>query len=208
MPHPKHAYHLLAVVSLCLIPVAVRADDSTSESNPSESAAPRLTSRVEPGEFIGEEQLRRVYVNAGTNQYGFIVPHGLRVDTSSSERLTLVEPSMAYFLTMQVTGSGTDALTQLRQRYPGAEVAEQTTTEAAGHRGTVFDLRWRNPEGVNRWVRAVFIPAGASTLQFDLISDQSRLNEAQLALSGLLQRLQSNETGRLQMEIGRMPDHS
>lgn len=208
MPRRKQVCPLLAAISLCLIPPAGRADDSNSETNAPEPATARLTARVEPGEFIGEEQIRRVFVNAGTNRYGFIVPPGLRVDASSSGRLTLVEPAMGYYLTMQVIDQAPDARTQLRQRYPGGEITEQSTTEAAGHRGAVYDLRWKNPEGVNRWVRTVFLPAGGSMLQFDLVSDQARLNEAQLALSGLLQRLQSNEQGQLQMEIGRMPDHS
>jgi hypothetical protein len=174
-----------------------------------------MVSRVEPGEFVGEEQLRRVYVTVGASQYGSIVPHGLRVDTANPDKVTLADPGLGFFLTLRVTppaaASGNlDEVSRQRllQNYPNAEILDQTTTEVTGRRCPTFDLRWKSADGPMRMVRVVYLSTAGGMLEFTLVADLARFGEAQIALGGLLHRFRTNESGALQMEVLPPPEHS
>lgn len=174
-----------------------------------------FAARLEAGEFIGEEQIRRLYVTAGSNQFGFIVPSGLRVDLSRADRVTLADPELCFFLTLRIVGhsavapGATEAFRQQAlQYYPGALLTEESNAEAAGARGPMFNLRWKPAEGVDRIVTVAFIPNGAGVLEFSAVSEQAKSSEAQGMLAGLLQRFQSSQGSRLRMETFRQPDYN
>jgi hypothetical protein len=209
--YPRHGCLLL---SLSLLPFRAAAADEPAADEAPRTAPPPLVSRVEPGEFIGEEQLRRVYITVGASQYGTIVPHGLRVDTANPDKVTLADPGLGFFLTLRVTppaaSTRLDEVSRQRllQNYPNAEILDQATTEVTGHRCPSFDLRWKSGDGPVRMVRVVYLSTASGLLEFTLVADQSRFGEAQIALGGLLHRFRTNEGGALQMEVFRTPDHS
>lgn len=167
---------------------------------------------VESGEFIGDEQIRRLYVTAGSNHFGFIVPSGLRVDLSHADRVTLMDPELSFFLTLRINGRstmGTDVLREKTlQQYPGALVIEESSAEVAGAHGPLFNLRWKPAEGVDRIVTVALIPNAAGLLEFSAVADRGRSFDAQSTLTGLMQRFQSSQGERLRMETFRQPDYN
>lgn len=167
---------------------------------------------MEHGEFIGEDQIRRLYLSVGSNQCGFIVPSGLRVDVSRADRVTLSAPDLSYFLMIRIRGNSAGVMDGFRkqalQDYPGALLTEESSAEAAGRSGPMFNLRWKQAEGVDRAVTVAFIPNAAGVLEFSVVAEKGKSSEAQSTLVGLLQRLQSAERGRLKMETFRQPDYN
>lgn len=212
MPLPKLRAGQLAATLLggCLLTAAAQTGETVV---PTEPAAPlAFVARVESGEFIGTEQLRRMYVSVGTNQLGFVVPEGLRVDVSRADRITLAQSDLSFFLTVRIVANAASANDTLREQalahYPGALLVEETNLEAAGQRGPMFNLRWKPTGGVDRMVTMAFLPTTAGVLELDLVADQAKFTEAQNALSGLLCRLQSCSGGKLRMETFRQPEHN
>ena len=201
------------MVCMGFLLTTVKADDNV---NPQlQTGAVTFGARVESGEFIGAEQLRRLYISAGSNQIGFLVPSGMRVDLSRADRVTLTEPDLSYFLTLRINANvpaGSEADDMLRNRalrdYPGAMLTDEGNTEAAGRRGHLFTLRWRPAEGVDRAVTVAYIPNAAGLLEFSVVAEQRKSSEAQNALIGLLQRLQSSTGDRLRMMTFRQPDYN
>jgi hypothetical protein len=212
-PLPSNPAALLAasLLAASLCPRNARAD---GDASPPERSLP-FAAWVENGEFIGTEQLRRVYVSVGTNQLGFLVPAGLRVDVSRADRITLTQTDFSYFLTLRIVASSAlpnpanDALRQQAlAHYPGALLLDETTLEAAGRRGPMLSLRWKPAEGVDRVVTLAYLPTVAGVLEIALVAEQARFGEAQSALGGLLGRLQSCSGGRLRMETFRLPEYN
>jgi hypothetical protein len=203
-------------LSLSLVSVCVTAADEPAAAEAPQNLPSPLVSRVESGEFIGDEQLRRVYVTVGASQYGSIVPHGLRVDTASTDRVSLVDTGMHYFLTLRVLpplpalekNLEAACRPRLEHNYPKAEVIEMSATEVAGRRCPVFDLRWTNGDGLVRSVRVAYLSTTGGLIEFTAVAEPALFGEALTALGGLMQRLQTNENGMLQMVTFRLPDNS
>ncbi|MFO1513118.1 MAG: hypothetical protein U1F83_09435 [Verrucomicrobiota bacterium] len=206
---------VLGLLGSSLLVGFLQADEEEAKpNNPTDVTT--IVAWVENGEFIGEEQIRRLYVNAGSNHLGFIVPTGLRVDVSRPERVTLTAPDLSFFLTLRILGSTLPAgggspdtfRQQTMQHYPGAVLSDESTAEVAGRRGPVFNLRWKPAEGLDRVVIVAFIPNAAGVLEFSIVAERGKAAEAQNALSGLLQRFQSTEGARLRMETFRQPEYN
>ena len=193
-----------------LLSPVVRAEETASDGLPSSSIT--FSAWVENGEFIGDEQLRRLYVSSGTNKFGFLIPSGLRVDISQADRVTLMQPDLSYFITLRINAGvplgADDFRRQVLLHYSGALLIEETSAEAAGRRGPMFNLRWKPAEGTDRVVTVAYIPNAIGILEFSVVAEFSKSAEAQSALIALLGRLQSSERGRLRMETFRQPDYN
>jgi hypothetical protein len=209
MPPPKPAACLAAAfLGLRLLCVDANADGGAAQEGRREAVS--FAAWVESGEFIGDEQLRRLYVSVGSNQCGFIVPSGLRVDLSRADRVDLMMPDLSYFITLRIGKSAAASLglydgfrQQALEDYPGAALTDEGTTEVEGRRGPTYYLRWKPAEGVDRTVTVAFVPTTAGVLEFSAVAETSKASEAQSALVGLLQRLQSGERGKFKMESPR-----
>jgi hypothetical protein len=214
MPHPRPAACLAAaLLGYRLLAGVAFADEGANPGRPLEPIT--FAAWVENGEFIGEEQIRRLYVTAGSNHFGFIVPSGMRVDVSRADRVTLMESDLSYFLTLRINGSSTSGvgaeggfLQQALHHYPGALLTDESSTEVAGRRGPLFSLHWKPAEGVDRAVVVAFIPNTAGVLEFSAVAERGKVAEARSALVGLLQRFQSSEGARLRMETFRQPEYN
>jgi len=208
MPRPKVVTSLLlAGTVVCLVPGALAGE---TQAEPARTEAVAFAAWVENGEFIGDEQIRRIYLSAGTNQFGFIIPTGLRVDLSRADRITLTASDMGYFVTMRIiSGHPTQGWRQqLLAKYPGATVDDESSTEVAGRHGPLFNLRWKPEGGVDRAVTVAFVPSAAGVLEFALVADQHKASDAQASFAGMLQRLQSGTKGHFRMETFRQPEHN
>jgi hypothetical protein len=165
---------------------------------------------VHDGETIGWQQVRRVIVTCGTNEFGFIAPYGLRV-SGSQDNVTLAATNYTYFLAFRIlattivqanpgdTGGHREFL--LRQ-FPGAKILEEYSKTAAGLNGPAFDLRVKTDAGTERAVCVAMIPCAAGVLEFSLNADLARAADAKAAFNFLLRTFRSNERGKLEFAAG------
>jgi hypothetical protein len=211
---PKSAAYLIAsILGLGLTAEALAGEAVNPENRPE---AITFAARLENGELMGDEQIRRIFFTVGSSQFGFIVPSGLQVDLARADRLTLTAPDLSYFFTLRIMGNSSTAglgisdgfRQQAMQRYPGALLTEESSAEAAGRRGTMLNLLWKPAEGAERSVLVAIIPSAAGILEFSAVAERSKSSEVQSSLMGLLQRLQSSEHGPLRMETFRQPEYN
>ena len=102
------------------------------------------------GETIGDRQIQRVFLTAGTNQFAFIVPTDFRTDASNPQRITLTDKT-------DIFSSRSACCRQRRwisqsayfrglalNRFPGAKISEESSEFAGSHSG--------RPSTCNGWV--------------------------------------------------------
>jgi len=173
---------------------------------PATIAAP-FTVSIQNGEAIGSEQVVRVTLTAGTNEFAFVVPRGLnlRVDASTPGKITISKKDCSYFVTLRLLqGMGEAASASLFQnlvlsQYEGASGLEESSMSADGQSGPSFDASWYVAgTSTRRTVRVAFIPTRAGTLECSLIADPKKSSEAKSALSAVLLTLRSNKAGKLE----------
>jgi len=179
----------------------VRADETTNTAPA--STARTFAAWVQNGELVGDEQVRRLFMASGATQWGLIVPSELRVDLAKADRVTLIGPGMSYFMTMRISGAldGSQAARERALReYPGAAVMEESSTETLGKRYVMLKLRWKSAPSVDRIVWVTYVPTAAGTLDCSMVAEQARAAEAEDSFVGALQRMQSGERGKFQMQ--------
>ena len=223
MPHRRFVVHWLFIcLATWWLAVGAQADEVASPKSSADLVT--FAAWVEHGEFIGDEQLRRLFVTCGTNQLGMLVPTGLRADLSRADRVTLTAPDMSYYLTVKIketefrsqnsefwiqdSGFRSRLQQQVLEHFPGALLTEESSLEIAGKRGPLFNLRWKPAENVDRLVSVTFVASPAGLIEFSVVADRLKDAEAQNALSAMLCRLQSGERGRLKMDTFRQPDYN
>lgn len=165
---------------------------------------------VSSGESIGSEQVRRVNIVVGTNEFAFVVPRGLnlRVDASQPGRLIISCLDSSYFVTVRLLrgasqGSGEIDLTStfrniVLAEYEGASGLEESTLTADGNTGPAFEAEWYAVGKLRRIIHVAFIPTKAGTMEFSLVTDPKTSSEAKTALSALMMTLRSNKHGKIE----------
>ena len=186
MPHRRFVVHWLFIcLATWWLAVGAQADEVASPKSSADLVT--FAAWVEHGEFIGDEQLRRLFVTCGTNQLGMLVPTGLRADLSRADRVTLTAPDMSYYLTVKIketefrsqnsefwiqdSGFRSRLQQQVLEHFPGAMLTEESSRKCGSARvGYVRCLaRWpdrilrrgRPPQGrrgAKRLVRHVVPP--------------------------------------------------
>jgi hypothetical protein len=166
-----------------------------------------LRAWIEPGEFVGELQMRRFYLSAGTNRFGFMLAPGLVMSAPTNEKVMLAGPQFEYFVTLRFIAPGVFSCNEaacrqrVEQLFPEGIVLDQTGVNSLGRQGFLFKLQWKSLENVQRAVAAAFVPTAAGVLEIVLSANPAKASEGQDIITDLLERGRSNESGRLNMPI-------
>lgn len=166
-----------------------------------------LCATVETAAIVDGNPVRRVYIQSGTNQLGFVLTDNLRLATTEDGKVQLVQNEMKYFLSIRVLTesqmagvSRTETYRSLiDESYPGADFTSETTVTVSGREGIAYDLRWRSGGRTDRFVRVAYVSGNWGILELSLVADLAATNEGILNLSGLMQQLRSNQNGKLVM---------
>jgi hypothetical protein len=215
MSHPDKLFYPIAVFfcALSLVARVAQADDSASRKKTLEPRT--FGAEVRNGEIVGWQQVRRVFVTCGTNEFIFVAPYGLRTD-SNPDRVTLVSSDYRYFLAFRILstavadsdpGNPDFHRELLLNQFPGATVIEESSKTVAGRNGPAFGLRVKIAGGVERAVCVALIPSAAGVLEFSVNADLSKSSEAMNAFNSLLRTFRSNESGKLEL-AARVLDNS
>lgn len=205
---------LFIAAVLCALTLAHQADADESSTNtvdtPTNSAAapassPTFSVSLRPGETIGDYQVMRAFLTAGTNEIAFTIPNGFRMDASNPDRIVLTDGSSAIFITIRLSGPPyPDAASQVDffrgralSRFPGAKIASQSSEIAANHSGPAFDLEWLSSSGSPQAARIAFIPCAAGVLEFSVLTQKANFKDADTYLSSLMVSVRTNEAGKI-----------
>jgi hypothetical protein len=208
--------HLIFAFCFLLSIFCSAADDSSGKQ---ELFLPRkFEVALKNGETVGWEQVRRVFVTSGTNEFVFVVPQGLRMD-SNPDKVTLVPTDSSYFLTFRIlsavpigigksnTSNPDFCRRYVLDRFPAAQILEEFSKTAASRNGPAFELRSKAEGGMERALCVALVPSEAGVLEFTLNADLSKLADAKAAFHSLLRTFRSNESGKLEI-TARVLDNS
>ena len=159
-----------------------------------------------PGETVGHEQVIRGLIRSGTNEFMFVVPEGLRTQTSSEGSIVLTGRDVSYYLSIRIVGpapAGPGLKEVLREhvanQFPNVSGLEEFTTMVAEREGTGFQLRQELPKVGDRLIRVLWLPFKAGILEFALNADSNSASEGQGAFDMILLTFRSNERGKLEV---------
>jgi hypothetical protein len=172
----------------------------------SPNQAPELAVTLEPGEFVGHEQVIREHLRSGTNEFMFVVPDGLRTETAPDGKIVLITRDMSYYVSLRVVSPPPtspelkDALReQIVSQYAPLYGLQEFTTTVADREGTGFQLRQDLPKVGGRLIRILWMPFNAGVLEFALNADNHNLSAGQGAFDMILLTFRSNERGRIEI---------
>jgi hypothetical protein len=167
---------------------------------------PGLAVTLQTGEYVGQRQVIRALITSGTNTFMFVVPEGLRAETSSEGRVVLTSGDVTYFLCIGIVGPplAEPGLKEvLRQRiashYPNARNLEEFAATVAEREATGFQLRQALPGVGDRLIRILWLPFKAGLLEFTLNADSSSASAGQGALDMILLTFRSDERGKIEI---------
>jgi hypothetical protein len=162
------------------------------------------------GEMVGGpdgRQVQRVFLTAGTNKFGFVVPEGFRVDASKPQTIVLSDADFSCFITLKLLDPPAEAgkseieicRNLASNRFPGGAISDEFTEFAMNRSGPAFDLRWKNSGGMSQSARIAYVPAASGILELSLLTISDKFAENRGVFTSVLSSLCSNETGNLQI---------
>jgi hypothetical protein len=214
MSHPRTllGYRLGALAGGMLLAAGVEAQLS-SDWTPMTNTTPALAVTLQPGEVVGREQVIRELIRAGTSEFMFVVPAGLRTQTPGKDTIALISGEVNYCVLIRMVGSPRtdlglkEALQEhIARRYSYVNSAEEFTAMVADREGCGLQVPPGVPSREARLARILWVPFKAGVLEFVLTADGASATAGQAALDAILLTFRSNERGPL--EIVRRSDKS
>jgi hypothetical protein len=179
---------------------------TTNDFSATTNHTPELAVALEPGEFVGQEQVIRERLTSGTNEFMFVVPDGLKTQTAPDGMIALVASDMAYFVSLRFVAAppaNPELKAALRERiasqYMQASNLEEFTTTVANREGTGFQLRQDLPKVGRRLIRILWVPFKAGVMEFVLNSNYNNASAGQGAFDMILLTFRSNERGKVEI---------
>jgi hypothetical protein len=166
-----------------------------------------LEVEVQPGEIVGNEQIIRLRLRSGTNEFMLMLPPGARSETPAGGTLNIADPKGAYRIELRLLAADpTEDLppqlqrlkTKLLEAHPKAARTEEFSVNvgraALGQQFSDSML----PFG-ERLYRVIWVPGPAGILEFSLNAAASQGRAAVQTLDTLLVTLRTNEKGKLEI---------
>ena len=166
---------------------------------------PGLAVTLQAGEYVGQRPVIRGLITSGTNSFMFVVPEGLRAETSSEGKVVLTSWDVRYFLSIEIVGPPPsepgfkEALRQhIASHSPNVSHLEELAVTVAEREGTGFQMRQALPGVGDRLIRIIWVPFNAGVLEFTLNADRAMASAGQGALDMILLTFRSNERGKIE----------
>jgi hypothetical protein len=192
-----------ALAGALALAISTLAETTTSQF-PGTNSPPALAVSLQPGEIVGREQIVRALLKNGTNEFIFVVPEQLRIQSLERGVIVMTSQDLSYYASVRVVEP---ALAEMKQtlraqiagQYAGASGVEEFATTVADQEGTGFQLRQDLPGLPARHIKVLWVPFKVGVLEFTLVADTKSAPIAQGALDMILLSFRSNERGRLEL---------
>ena len=199
-------FRLAGLLAAALLLAADAWCQTAGDFGASSNQPPKLVVRLCPGELVGHEQVIRQFISSGTNEFVFVVPDGLRIQSAPEGGIVLTARDMSYYVCLRIAaplptnpGIGEALQKRITSQYAGASSLEGFTVNVADRRGTGFQLRQELPGVGSRLVRLLWVPFKAGVMEFALNADAKSAAAGRAALDMILLTFRSNERGRLEI---------
>jgi hypothetical protein len=198
----------LLAAAILLAVVGAQAQTQSAGTDREKVQLQPLEFSVQPGEMVGHEQVIRQFIKSGTNQFMFVMPPGVRCESTTAGTLGLSSPDGQYHLELRILAPGAEEGTLKRiqalkqktlESCAKARNVEEFNTSVAGWRAEGLQLRESLPVFGERLFRFVWVPCTAGILEFALSSSAERATAAVQTMDSLLITLRSNEKGKLEI---------
>lgn len=162
-----------------------------------------LQVRLQNEAIIASEQIRRVYVKTGTNEFALIVPRDFRLNAGDSRELVFEETRSRCFITVRVVerSSGSlqesDCRNRLNHQYPNAELLDQFSRTTGEGAGLAFDLQQSNSLHTIERLRIVLLPSTTGYLEFTLHSKPDSFEADKDCFDWLLWSYKTDRSGKI-----------
>ncbi len=172
------------------------------------SPPPVLKTSIEAGEIIGDHQVQHVFLSFGTNECSFILPEFFHVESSTADKLVIINQGYDCLMTVRLVEPATaerrapdlDACRRiLLNRYAYAKISEEYERSVANHSGPAFDFTWQNSAGGRESGRMIFVRTAAGILEFTLLTATDKFAPGEHAFSSVVLTFRTNENGVLEV---------
>jgi hypothetical protein len=163
----------------------------------------------------GLRQVQHLFLTCGTNQFACVVPTGFRVDASNPQKVVLVDPDYAHFITIRLIGPVPAGAHELRadycrtlafSRFPGAKITQESSETVGYLTGPAFDLEWKNAAGTEQSARLVFVVTPVGIMEFSLLACSNKFSDGGILFNTLLSSFRGSAGGKL--DLPSTPDKS
>ncbi len=200
----KHLQPLMMATAM-LAPAVVRGQPTGPRTIPGDALP--LLARVEPGETVGNETVKRVFVGLGTNEFVFVMPPDLHPEDARPGIVILASDDAGYAVTLQLLqAGGSDASTaeaeacekRMLAKFLNPRQVERFTFSVAGRQGVGLQALHDLSVG-ERLTKTLWVPCGAGVLKFELTTTPEQAGRATQAMDQVLLTFRSNERGKLEI---------
>ncbi len=169
---------------------------------------PALVTSIEADEIIGDRQVQHALLSFGTNAYSFIIPELFHVESSSPDKLVIVNQGYDCFLTVRLVEPASGDLHEpdmeacrrrLLDSYAYAKISEEYQRSIANHSGPAFDFTWQNSGGGVAAGRMIFIRTAAGILEFSFRTGTDQFTVGEHAFNSIVLTFRTNEKGALEV---------
>jgi hypothetical protein len=204
---------LISLFAAASASLPLRAQPASPAAAPADPGAnrPRYAAHVKHVAGPGLMPADYGYATFGTNQFGFVMPAGFRLETQDAQKVTLVSADFNCLLTFRVVEPLPPGVTALDpapyralvlSRRRGGKIIAEFSQAAASRRGPGFDVRWNADGTVPRHEHVLFVPSDAGVLEFALVSSPERFETGRQAFNTLVLTFRAAEAdGRLVMPV-------
>lgn len=210
----KRLAKLSALMALLALTIA-----GLAQAEPDDNALPQsepptpilLQPTVQNGEIVGFEQVRRIFLNVGSQRLVFLVPLDFHVNVSDPKKVVLFKSDLTCTFTLRIlaaAGSSGPTGVSVRHcrawvtdRFDEAVITEELTLSAGGATGPAFDLICKQ-DRLTRNVRLGFVPTTVGVLECELSASPEQFAAAKTTMRILLRSLQmSGANGELTIPV-------
>jgi len=144
----------------------------------------------------------RAYVRAGTNQFAFLIPAGLKLETWSDGRVALVSRDYSRQIIFRLAGPpepdgaelDSEAWSQkVMAQHPKANLVRTFSAFADSRRGPAYEIAFVESAGAVRRGLVAFIPSRVAMLEFSLICSPENFEAARQQFNTVMLTFRSSD---------------
>jgi hypothetical protein len=181
---------------------------SSPQTPPPTNAASHNSFEMRPGEIVGSQQIMRISIPYGTNEFVFEQPESTRIIQRSGFALALAGKDDAYSISVRILNSltnGAELKAELHksalETYPTAENIEEFNLVTLAQDVPAIQLRQRLPGVPTRVARMVWVPFNNGILEITFNSDVKTVSSAEQNMAFIFVTLRSNEHGQIVVPV-------
>jgi hypothetical protein len=203
---------LFVMVGLATVRAGFAAEAETPIG--SETNLTALSAQIRHEEGPGTLPAERVYLEAGTNKYAFLMPPGFKLERWNDQAVALVTRDYSVQITFRLAGpvpaDGAELSSEVYAAHaleaePRARILNSFSAIADSHTGPAYQLELPGPAGSTRRREIAFIPSRVAMLEFSLTAPTEKFELARRHFSAVMLTFRASDANG-QLNISPLSD--